>query len=84
MNDTAMNPMELKTEEMEQAAGGYRKLPDKGGFRIYQIRKGDTLHKISLRIGCSVSNILSWNPQITNSNRIYSGDYLYLPEDAKI
>ncbi len=75
--------MELNLNEMSKVAGGYRKPPEKAGFFIYQIKKGDTLGKIAREFNTTVANILVWNPQIRNKNLIYAGDYLYIEEFAE-
>ena len=69
---------ELTPDELSGIGGGYRKPAEKAGFIIYQIRKGDTLTRIAERHDCSVAELLRWNPQITDRNRIYAGDYLYI------
>jgi LysM repeat protein len=45
----------------------------------YTVQKGDTLRKIADRIGVSVNDILTVNPQITNANVIYAGQVINLP-----
>ena len=73
-----MEAIELKAEEMNEAAGGAKKLTPKVGFIIYQIKKGDTLSRIAAAYGCTVNDLLKWNPRITNKNLIIAGDYLYI------
>ena len=69
---------ELNLEEMEQAAGGYAKLKEKKGFIVYRIEKDDYLFKIARDHGCTVEDIMAWNPKIKDRNLIYTGDYLYI------
>ena len=69
---------ELNMEEMNQVSGGYTRPPEKAGFLIYQIVKGDTLIKIARRFNTTESLIMTWNPKIKNKNLIYAGDYLYI------
>ena len=69
---------ELNAEEMNEAAGGYKKPASKVGYTIYQIQKGDTLSKIAKKYKTTQKNIMAWNPKITNKNLIYAGDYLYI------
>ncbi len=69
---------ELNMEEMGEVAGGYKKPPEKAGFIIYQIQKGDALSKIARKFNTTEALIMSWNPKITNKNLIYAGDYLYI------
>ena len=75
--------VELNLNEMDKIAGGYRKPPEKTGFFIYQIKKGDTLGKIARNFNTTVENILAWNPQIKNKSLIYAGDFLYIQEIAE-
>ncbi len=82
MSEFEMNEaVELNLNEMNEAAGGanrYMPLTEKAGFRIYKVQKGDTLIRIASRYHCSVSDILAWNPKITDKNRIYINEFLYL------
>ncbi len=48
----------------------------------YTIQKGDTLRKIATRINSTVSDILAVNPQITDANKIYTGQVINLPASA--
>lgn len=70
----------LELDELEDVAGGYKRPAEKEGFIIYQISKGDNLTKIGKRFGCTVNDLLRWNPKIKNRNLIYAGDYLYIKE----
>ncbi len=80
MSEFENKAIELNAEEMNSIVGGgrYDKLPPKSGFVIYQVQTGDTLSKIAHKFGCTVNNILAWNPKITNKNTIYAGEYLYI------
>lgn len=69
---------ELSLDQLEQATGGYKRPPEKPGFEIYQIMKGDNLTRIARVHNCTVEDILFWNPKIKDKNKIYAGDYLYL------
>jgi LysM repeat protein len=51
--------------------------PSSGGS--YVVQWGDTLGKISARIGVSWRDILAVNPQIQNPSLIYAGQVIYLP-----
>lgn len=44
----------------------------------YTIQKGDTLSKIASANGTSVSNLLALNPNITDANKIFSGQSLVI------
>ena len=70
--------MELNLEALEEIDGGYKRPAEKAGYRIYKIVKGDTLCKLAHRFHTTVAQIMAWNPKITNRNRIYAGDYLYI------
>ena len=55
---------------------------DRSGFEMYVVRSGDTLSRISARAFGDAKRwreILKENPQITNANRIYPGDTLFVP-----
>lgn len=45
----------------------------------YTIVSGDTLGDIAARFGCSLNDLLSANPQITNPDLIYAGQILQVP-----
>ena len=74
---------ELSQAELDGVTGGYRRPNEKSGYFIYKIQKGDNLTKLAKRFGCSVKDIMSWNPKIKNKNLIYADDYLYIAEDAE-
>lgn len=48
----------------------------------YTVKKGDTLSKIAKTYGVTVSDLLLWNPQIKNPNRIYIGQILVVGTTA--
>ena len=73
-----MEAVELSMEEMDQVAGGYVRPPEKKGFIIVQIQKGDTLIKIANRYHTTVEQIMKDNPKIKDKSLIYAGDYLYI------
>ena len=74
-----LEAVELDMNEMNEVAGGaFKPLPDKRGFIIYQISKGETLGRIAKRFGYTVKDLLDWNPKIVDKNKIYYGDYLYI------
>ena len=74
-----LEAVELDMNEMNEVAGGaFKPLPDKPGFIIYQISKGETLGRIAKRFGYTVKDLLDWNPKIVDRNKIYYGDYLYI------
>ena len=73
-----LNMKEMSVEELGEVAGGYTKPKEKTGFIIYQVRKGDTLSKIARAHGCTERELMAWNPKITNKNRIYANEYLYI------
>ncbi len=76
-----LEAVELSMEEMNEAAGGanrYKSLPAKVGFVIYKVKSGDNLAKIARNHNCTVRDILTWNPKITDKNRIYANEYLYI------
>lgn len=71
---------ELDLNELDNIVGGYRRPKEKEGFFIYHIQKGDNLSKLSKRFGCTIKDIMRWNPKIKDKNLIYAGDYLYIGE----
>ena len=54
--------------------------PEYGG--TYTIQWGDTLAKIAVKTGTSVSALLAVNSQITNPSLIFAGQMIYLPAGA--
>ena len=76
-----MEAVELSMDELDQAAGGasrYAPLKSRIGFLIYKVKAGDTLTKIANTYRCTVSDIMRWNPKITDKSRIYANEYLYI------
>jgi LysM repeat protein len=63
-------------------SGGPVNQPSYGG--TYTVQRGDTLGKIAIRAGCSLSSILAVNPQIQNPSLIYAGQVINLPTGAKV
>lgn len=62
---------------------GYNYYPDNsstGG--TYTARWGDTLGKIAVRYGVSLSSLLAANPQIWNASLIYPGQVINIPGTA--
>ena len=47
-----------------------------GGYFIYIVAKGDTLKGLATRFDTTVDNLLAGNPEITNSNVIYEGQWI--------
>ncbi|MGE5251813.1 MAG: LysM peptidoglycan-binding domain-containing protein [Bacteroidota bacterium] len=48
----------------------------------YVVQRGDTLYRIAVRYGVSLSAMLAVNPQIWNANFIYTGQVINLPTYA--
>ena len=73
---------ELNLDEMEQVVGGKggsrTRLPDKDGYIVHKIKKGETLKKIAEHYGTTVEEILAENSTIQNRNDITSGYYIYI------
>lgn len=55
---------------------------DDGVNVIYTVQKGDTLWKLAKANGVSLNQIIQWNPQIKNPNRIYVGDKIVVGHKA--
>jgi len=49
------------------------------GTKKYMIMPGDTLYSLAVKYNTTVDEILYYNPQITNPNMIYAGEYLCIP-----
>ncbi len=77
------NIRELSMEEMDTVFGGQggspRPLPERAGYIVYQIRRGDTLGKIARRFGTTTERIKAINSTIHNINDITPGYYIYVP-----
>lgn len=56
-------------------------IPVTGGG-TYTVVSGDTLFKISVRFGTTVSTLLKLNPGITNASRIFVGQVINLPSTS--
>jgi len=74
---------ELNLNEMESVSGGRGgspyELPEKEGFFVYHIVRGDTLGKLGKRFGTTAEKIKAANPTIKNINDITAGYYIYIP-----
>lgn len=46
---------------------------------VYRVKKGDSLGKIAQESGASLSEVLLYNPQVPDHDRIYPGQILYTP-----
>ena len=70
---------ELNQNDMNEVSGGrYQPLPEKTGFFQYHIQPGDNLIKIAKRFNTTVSELMSYNPQIKNKSLILAGAYMYI------
>jgi len=47
-----------------------------GGYFIYIVDRGDSLKGLATRFGTTIDNLLAGNPEITNANVIYVGQYI--------
>ncbi len=78
-----MENKELNLNELETAAGGKggsaKLLPDKEGFDVYKIRRGDTLSGIARKFHTTVNYLYSINPTIRDVDDITAGYYIYVP-----
>ncbi len=71
---------ELNPEQMAEVAGGaFRPLPEKDGFIVYQVQYRDALSRIARAYNTTVYRIMKANPKIKDANRIYTGQYIYIP-----
>ena len=74
------NINELNLEEMEAISGGaFKPLPKKEGFLVYQIQKNDTLSRIAKANNTTVVRLMKENPKIVDINKLYAGDFIYIP-----
>ncbi|MFH5187184.1 LysM peptidoglycan-binding domain-containing protein [Paenibacillus sp. TAB 01] len=48
--------------------------------RFYVVQFSDSLYLISQRFGVSVSDLLTYNDQLSGSSTIFPGEVLYIPE----
>jgi len=47
-----------------------------GGYFVYIVAKGDTLKGLATRFDTTLENLLAGNPEITNANVIYEGQWI--------
>lgn len=74
MENNNINKVELGDNELMEAAGGRTVYVIR-----YTIRSGDTLSWIAGHYRTTVSEILLVNPTITDANKIYVGQEIYVP-----
>ncbi len=55
-------------------------MPSRGG--MYVVGRGDTLRKISDRVGISLADLIAVNSQIANPSSIFPGQVIFLPATA--
>ncbi len=80
MENIEMIAEELSAEQMTEVAGGaFRMLPEKEGFIVYQVQHRDALSRIARAYNTTVYRIMKANPSIKDANRIYTGQYIYIP-----
>jgi LysM repeat protein len=48
--------------------------------RFYVVQFGDSLYLISQRFGVSVTDILSYNDQLSGDNLLFTGEVLFIPK----
>ena len=78
------NRIEINPEEMANVSGGgggsSTLLPERAGFMVYRIARGDTLSKIARRNSTTVNDIMAANiGRIFDRNDITAGYYIYIP-----
>ncbi|MCL6598055.1 MAG: C40 family peptidase [Alicyclobacillus macrosporangiidus] len=49
----------------------------------YTVQRGDTMYKISQKLGVSLADLEKANPQISNFNVIWPGEVLHIPAPSK-
>lgn len=77
------NKIELNLDSLEGVTGGTggsrKPLPERAGYFVYRIAKGDTLGKLGRRFGTTANAIMAANSTIHNINDITAGYYIYIP-----
>ena len=85
------NIRELSLDDMDKVFGGKNetgmvKKPDSSsvpsGWKVYQIKSGDTLKKIAESRGVTTADLLGMNPFISNPSLINVGYWLYVPDNS--
>ena len=71
------------TRPNDLAVGQNLFIPTKTSSSTYTVVAGDTMYLISRRLGVSLNELISLNPQITNPNIINIGDILNIPGSMK-
>ena len=57
-----------------------RKPPKRSGeYKSYKVKKGDTLSKIADKNHVSLSDLLRWNTDIKDANKVSAGTHLRIP-----
>ena len=80
MENIEMIAEELTDDQMSDVSGGvFRPLPEKEGFLVYQVQYRDALSRIARKYNTTVYRIMKANPKIKDANRIYTGQYIYIP-----
>lgn len=79
---------ELNQEDLEEVAGGKKRvpaggsptpLPPKSGCIVHKITARDTLIRIAEKYHTSVPAIMRLNPSIKDKSLIRTGYYIYVP-----
>ena len=84
MDNKEMENTKLDINELEPVSGGLggspTPLPDKEGYFVYCIQRGDVLTILARRYGTTLDAIMAANPTIHDHNDISAGYYIYIPE----
>ncbi len=68
--------VEMSMEELDKVVGGAFKPLEKTGTAMYQVQPDETLMSVAAKLGCTVKDLLKWNPQLTRLTRLQPGDSL--------
>ena len=79
-------PSQLSESSKPSMAGSIfdgQKSAQNSTVQTYTVQAGDSLWKVASKYGITTKELLNANPQINNSNLIYAGDKLKIPQSTK-
>ena len=74
-----MMAQHLNDEELNGVSGGNSGAVQEAPYKIHIVKPGEALSVIAMKLGMSLKELLKWNPEITNPDRIEIGQEILYP-----